>query len=133
MTQVSTDSTPPVSPQTRPPAGRRRANLAIVAVSTAVAIAVGILAYEPIPDDQGAGRDVRTAEPGHLSPRCQEADRASVAQLAALLQRNGPADAPIVERAIHTLNVARRHCLYDWDDRGLEDYQWLSRWLIEHG
>lgn len=111
---------------------RRFSNLTIFAASTAVAVAVAVLTYQPVSDTGSTARDARTAEPVGLSPRCQEADRASVAQLAALLQRNGPADAPILERAIHTLNVARRHCLYDWEGRGQEDYQWLSRWLSEN-
>lgn len=111
---------------------RRFSNLAIFAASAAVAVAVGVLAYQPVPDTGNTAREARTAEPIRLSPRCQEADRASVAQLAALLERNGPADAPILERAIYTLNMARRHCLYDWEGRGLDDYQWLSRWLGEH-
>jgi hypothetical protein len=73
-----------------------------------------------------------TAEPAPTSAPCREADRTAVDQLAAFLERNGPTDAPVLERAIHTLNLARRHCFYDWDGRGLDDYQWLSRWLSEH-
>src|SRR5262245_44648410 len=111
---------------------RRSTNLVILAVSTAVAIAVGVLTYQPAFEAQGTDRDARIAKPVRASPRCLEADRASVAQLASLLERNGPADAPILERAIHTLTVARRHCLYDWEGRGLDDYQWLSSWLSEH-
>jgi hypothetical protein len=67
------------------------------------------------------------------SPRCLEMDRANVAQLPALLARNGPADAPILERAIYTLNTARRHYLYGWNGRALEDYESLNRWLNESG
>lgn len=111
---------------------RRSSNLVIFAVSAAVAIAVAVLAYQPTLDASNTGRADRIVEPARLSPRCREADRASVAQLAAFLERNGPTDAPILERAIHTLNVARRHCLYNWDGRGLDDYQWLGRWLSEH-
>ena len=112
---------------------RRVSNLTIFAASTAVAIAVAVLAYQPAADAGSTTGGAQTAEPVRLSPRCQEADRASVSELANLLQRNRPGDAPILERAIHTLNVARRHCLYDWDGRGLADYQWLSRWLNEQG
>jgi hypothetical protein len=104
----------------------------ILAVSATVAIAVGALAYQPSLDVQSTDRAVGIAEPVRVSPRCLEADRAGVAQLAAFLERNGPADAPVLERAIHTLNVARRHCLYDWNGRGLKDYELLSRWLSEH-
>ena len=111
----------------------RSSNLAIFAVSAAVAIAVGVLAYQPIPDVQSTDRDVGIVEPAGVSLRCLEADRASVAQLAPLLERNSPADAPILERANHTLSIARRHCLYGWDGRALEDYAWLTRWLSEHG
>ena len=111
---------------------RRSQNFVTLAVSTAVAIAVGVLTYEPASDAQGGQREARIVQPAPVSPRCREADRAGVAHLAAFLERNGSADAPILERAIHTLNVARRHCLYDWD-RGLDDYQKLSRWLNENG
>ena len=112
---------------------RRLSNLAIFIVSAAVAVVVAVLAYQPVLDTGSAARGARAVEPVPLSPRCQEADRASVAQLGGFLQRNRPGDAPILERAIHTLNTARRHCLYDWEGRGFEDYEWLRRWLSEHG
>ena len=102
-------------------------------MSAAVAVVVAVLAYQPVLDTASTARDARTAEPVVLSPRCQEADRASVAQFVNLLQQNRPGDAPILERAIHTLNTARRHCLYAWEGRGFEDYDWLRRWLSEHG
>ena len=116
-------------------AGERRfdwrfSNLAIFTVSGAVAVAV--LTFQPVVYTGSAARDVRTAEQAYLSPRCQEADRAIVVQLDDLLQRNLPADAAILDRATHTLNTARRHCFYDWQDRGLEDYEWLRRWLSVH-
>jgi hypothetical protein len=41
--------------------------------------------------------------------------------------------APIQERATHTLSMARRHCLYGWNERALADYEWLRRWLGEQG
>ena len=105
----------------------------IIAVSSVVAIAVATFTYQPNLDAQRTDRDTRIVEPIRALPRCLETDRASVAQLGALLERNGPADAPILERAIHTLKVARRHCLYDWEGRGLQDYEWLRRWLSDHG
>jgi hypothetical protein len=111
----------------------RSSNLLIFAVSAAVAIAVGVLTYQPISDVQSADRDVGTVEQAGVSPRCVEADRVSVAQLAAVLERNGPTVAPIQERAIHTLGIARRHCLYGWNERALADYEWLRRWLSEQG
>jgi len=101
------------------------------AVSTAAAIAVGVLTYQPIPDVHGTDRTAGIAEPGGASARCLEADRASVARLEALLELNRQADAAILERANHTLGIARRHCLYGWQERALEDYAWLSRWLSE--
>lgn len=110
---------------------RGSSNLGIFAISTAVAIAVGPLTYQPIPDVYGTDRDAGAAELADASSRCHEADQASVAQLAPLLARNGPADAAIVERANHTLGIARRHCLYGWQERALEDYAWLRRWLSE--
>ena len=106
-------------------------NLVIFAVSAAVAIAVGVITYQPILDGQSTDRDVGIGEAAGVSPRCREADRANVAQIAALLERNGPADAPLLERAIYTLGMARRHCLYGWNGRALEDYEWLKRWLSE--
>ena len=111
----------------------RSSNLLIAAVSAGVALAVALFTYQPVFEIAGIEREARAVEPARASPRCLEADRASVAQLAAFLQRNSPTDAPILERAIHTLNVARRHCLYEWDGRGLEDYRWLGRWLSEQG
>jgi len=111
----------------------KTSNLLIFGVPAAVAGAVAVLTYQPLPDVPSTDREARIGQPVHVSPRCQVADRASVDQLATLLQRNGPADAAILERAVYTLNMARRHCLYQWDERGLEDYQWLGRWLSEHG
>jgi len=113
-------------------ASKRASNFVIFGISAAVAIGVGVLAYEPIRDAPNTDRVGRGVEPAHTSPRCQEADRATVAQLAAFLERNRPEDAAILECAIYTLNMARRHCLYEWKGRSLEDYQWLSHWLSEH-
>jgi hypothetical protein len=112
-------------------ASKRASNLVLFGVSAAVAITVGVLAYQPILDAPNSDRAGRVVEPARMSLRCREADRAAVAQLAAFLERNGPEDAPLLERAIHTLNMARRHCVYGWDGRSLDDYQWLSRWLRE--
>ena len=111
----------------------RSSNLLIFAVSVAVAIAVGVLTYQPLPDVLSADRDLRTVEQAGVSPRCVAADRASVVQLAAILESNGAAVAPIQERATHTLSIARRHCLYGWNERALADYEWLRRWLSEQG
>ena len=104
----------------------RSSNLLIFVVSTAVAIAVGVMTYQPV-------RDVGHVESDGVSAACLEADRESVARLAALLERNGPAHTAILERANHTLSVARRHCLYGWQGRALEDYEWLRQWLNEQG
>jgi len=111
---------------------RRISNLTIFTASAAVAVAVAVLAWQPDLDAAAMALNTGTTWPVSLSPHCREADRAAVAQLAVLLERNGPADAPILERAVYTLNLARRHCLYDWEGRGLDDYQWLNRWLGEH-
>jgi len=111
---------------------RRSSHLLIFGVSAAVAVAVAVLVHQSTLEAPNADRAAPIVEPASVSPRCREADRATVAQLTALLARNGPTDAPILERAIHALNVARRHCFYDWEGRGLEDYQWLGRWLSEH-
>jgi hypothetical protein len=104
----------------------KSSNWLIFAVSTAVAIAVGVMTYQPV-------RDVGNVESDVASPACLEADRESVARLAALLERNGPAHTAVLERANHTLSVARRHCLYGWQGRALEDYEWLRQWLNEQG
>ena len=114
-------------------ASKRASNLVIFGVSAAVAIAVAVLAWQPDLDATSIAVSTGTAEPARMSPRCQEVDRATVAQLAVVLERNGPTDAPLLERAIYTLNLARRHCLYDWEGRGLDDYERLGRWLSEHG
>jgi len=107
--------------------------MVMLAIPVVAAIAVYAITVEPIPDIQGAHRDAGIIQPVHVSPRCLEIDRATVAQLAMLLQRNGAADGPILERAIYTLGQARRHCVYSWDDRALADYEWLRRWLSEQG
>jgi len=66
------------------------------------------------------------------TPACQDADRASVAQLVGVLERNRSADAPVLERAVHALTTARRHCLYGWNDMASAQYDWLDRWLAEN-
>jgi hypothetical protein len=117
------------------PAGDRRSSKLMIfdgSAAVAIAVAVAVLAHQPILDVPNTDREARILEPARVSPRCREADRATVAQLAAFLERNSPTDAPILERAIHTLNMTRRHCLCEWDGRGLEDYRWLSCWLSEH-
>jgi hypothetical protein len=66
------------------------------------------------------------------TPACQDADRASLAQLIQVLERNRSTDAAVLERAVHALNIARRHCLYGWNELASEQYDWLDRWLAEH-
>jgi hypothetical protein len=63
---------------------------------------------------------------------CQDADHARVAQLVPILERNQPTDAPVLERAVYALNIARRHCLYGWNDIAGEQYDWLDHWLDDH-
>jgi len=55
----------------------RSSNLAIFAVSAAVAIALGVLTYQTIPDVQSTDRDLAIVEPAGVPPRCLEADRAT--------------------------------------------------------
>jgi hypothetical protein len=74
---------------------RRSSNLVICGVSAAVAIAVAVLAYKPTLDVPSADRAARIVEVAPVSPRCREADQATVGQLAAFLECNGPTDAPI--------------------------------------
>ena len=66
------------------------------------------------------------------TPACQDADRASVAELVRVLERNRSTDAPVLERAVHALTVARRHCLYGWNDLASEQYAGLDRWLADN-
>jgi hypothetical protein len=63
---------------------------------------------------------------------CAMADRANLALLLPLLERNAPNDVTIVERAIHALNLARRRCQYGWTEMALDNYRWLTRWLEDH-
>ena len=113
-------------------ASRRLSKLVIFGVSAAVASAVAVLALQPDLDSGSIALSIGSVGPAPMSAACGQADRTAVDQLATFLERNGPTDAPVLERAIYTLNIARRHCLYDWDGRGLEDYEWLNRWLSEH-
>jgi hypothetical protein len=117
--------------------GERRpeqwSNMVLFAVPVVAAIAVYAVTAEPSADIQGANREVGIVQPVRASPRCLEIDRATVIQLTTLLDRNGSADGPILERAIYTLNQARRHCVYGWDDRAFADYEWLRRWLSQQG
>lgn len=109
---------------------RWSSGLAILAACTVAAIAVVAIRANPFGTFEGPVRSAGT-EQLYASPRCREVDRANVARLTAILERNGPADAPILERAIATLNTARRHCFYGWDGRGLKDYESLGGWLSE--
>ena len=77
----------------------RWSNVVMFAVPAVVAIAVAAVTAESSRDFQSTNRDVGVAEPVPVPPRCLEIDRAIVVQLTALLERNGPADAPILERA----------------------------------
>jgi hypothetical protein len=80
---------------------RRSSDLVTFGVSPAVAIAVAVPAYQPTLDVPSADRAARTVEVAAVSPRCRKANQATVGQFAAFLERNGPTDAPILERAIH--------------------------------
>lgn len=92
-----------------------------------IAIAAGSMV-----DDQQLPRIATPQEPVVVSSACEQADRASLPRLVRLLERNRPSDVIVLERAIHALNIARRHCQYGWTERGLEDYRWLDGWLIDH-
>jgi hypothetical protein len=65
-------------------------------------------------------------------PDCRRADSAAAAQLQSLLARNRSGDAGVIERAVHGLNVARKHCQYGWSDKALDSYRWLERWIEDH-
>jgi hypothetical protein len=113
-------------------ASTRLSKLVIVGLSAAAAAAIVILTDQPDLDSASIALGTGSVPLVPLSALCQQADRTAVTQLATFLERNGPADAPVLERAIHALNIARRHCLYEWDGRGLEDYEWLNRWVNDH-
>jgi hypothetical protein len=74
----------------------------------------------------------KAASGGEPDPRCLAADRANVARLTPLLVRNGPNDIAILERAIHALNIARRHCQYGWVEPAMDNYRWLESWIEDH-
>src|SRR5215813_9256881 len=61
-------------------------------------------------------------EPATPSALCQDADRARVAQLVNILERNRLADADVLERAVRGLNLARLHCSDGWNDVASELY-----------
>ena len=61
--------------------------------------------------------------------RCNDADRAAVAQLLPLMGRTTEADGYVVDRALHALDIARTHCRYGWVETGLGNYAWLERWI----
>jgi hypothetical protein len=113
-------------------APKRISDLMIFGGAAGMAAAVAVLAFQP---DLGSGSialSIGAVGPVPMSAPCRQADRTAVTQLAAFLERNGPTDAPVLERAIHTLILARQHCFSEWDGRGPEDYEWLNRWLSEH-
>jgi len=70
-------------------------------------------------------------EPDAPYQQCQHVDRARVAQLVDILERNRPTDAPVLERAVDGLNLARRDCQYGWNDNASRQYSWLKDWLDE--
>jgi hypothetical protein len=110
-------------PDGAPPAW---AELRLLASVTAIGMVVGGMTLHAM----------GSAEPPVASfvstPACQDADRASLVQLVQLLERNRSTDAPILERAVDALNIARRHCLYGWNDLASQQYDWLDRWLAEN-
>lgn len=96
-----------------------------------IAIALTDVIYQPILNLVAPLRGAPTEDQVGGPASCREADRAGAAQLAALLERNRRGDAPMLERAVYTLNMARRQCLYLGDERGMEIYRWFSGWLDE--
>lgn len=113
-------------------ASTRFSKLVIVGAPAGMAATVAVLAFQPDLDTGSIALSTGTVGPVPMPAPCRQADRTAVTQLAAFLERNGATDAPVLERAIHTLILARQHCFSEWDGRGLEDYEWLSHWLSEH-
>jgi hypothetical protein len=100
-----------------------------VVISTAVTIALAIAAgFERCSSEPHAVTTERVAP----SAICQEADREAVTHFVAILERNRPTDAPVIERSVYALNIARRHCLYGWNHIASKQYEWLEHWLDEH-
>jgi len=79
-----------------------------------------------------ADRAEPLAEADATSPLCLDADRTRVAQLIGILERNRPADEPVLERAVSGLNLARLHCVSGWNEVAGELYEWLGQWLDDH-
>src|SRR5215469_6413143 len=104
---------------------RRPHVLIPTAVTIALAIGVGFDRFSSEPN-------IVTMERVAPSAICQEADRKAVTHFVAILERNRPTDASVIERSIYALNIARRHCLYGWNDTASERYEWLERRLDEH-
>jgi hypothetical protein len=74
----------------------------------------------------------KAAGSGEPDSNCLAADRASVALLIPLMTRNNPNDIAMLERAIHGLNVVRRHCQYGWVGPAMDNYRWLQSWVEDH-
>jgi hypothetical protein len=102
------------------------ANLGVLASITAAGLLLSGIAI--VIADRGESYDQFAAS----SAQCQDADRGTVAQLVEILRRNRPGDSSILDRGIYGLSVARRHCLYSWNDIAGEQYDRLGRWLDEH-
>ena len=100
---------------------------AVIPVAATIALAIGV-GFEP----HASGPSEVTTERVVPSAICQEVDRKAITHLVTILERNRPNDASVIERSIHALNIARRHCLYGWNDIASEQYQWLESWLDEH-
>ena len=107
-------------PLTKP---RKSSDLGLLTVSAAT----GLLFSAVVVFALGLGEtNLDTDVPSQL---CQDEDQARVAQLVKILQRNRPTDAPVLERAVDALNIARRECLYGWSDVAAAHYDWLTHWL----
>jgi len=63
---------------------------------------------------------------------CALADGDATRLLQPLMVRNAPNDAVVLERAVHALNIARKHCAYGWTDTALGNYAWIERWVAEN-
>jgi hypothetical protein len=109
-------------PLTKP---RKSSDLGLLTISSAT----GLLFSAIVVFALGLGETIiDSADPSQL---CQDEDQARVVQLVKILQRNRPTDAPVLERAVDALNIARRECLHGWSDVAAAHYDWLTHWLDE--
>ena len=101
---------------------RRSSSLVMIGGSVAVAVLAFQPAFDASNTDRAAPVETTGVETPGPSPSCREADRATVARLAAFLERNGPTDAPVpsapVMRSTWPVGTASTIGGVDWRTTG---------------